>query len=61
MRVGNDTKLLIALNLTDEPRRLACRGAGTLLLSTYLDGESEPVEASRLLRPNEGIIIKLRS
>jgi alpha-glucosidase len=61
MRVGNDTKLLIALNLTDEPRRLACRGAGTLLLSTYLDGEGEPVEASRLLRSNEGIIIKLRS
>jgi alpha-glucosidase len=58
-RIGPDS-LLIALNLTHEPRRLEWSGSGTLLLSTYLDDAQVVIECPRLLRADEGIIVKLR-
>jgi alpha-glucosidase len=59
-RVGADDEFLIALNLTHEPRKLDWAGNGILLLSTYLDSKRANVECPRLLRPDEGIIVKLR-
>jgi alpha-glucosidase len=55
---GQD-KLLVALNLKDEPRRIDFGQAGRVLLSTYLDGKDEPVDGAHLLRANEGIVVKL--
>jgi alpha-glucosidase len=52
--------LLIALNLTPEPRRFEWTGTGTLLLSTYLEGEQKSITGPFLLRPDEGVIIKLK-
>lgn len=58
-RSGNGAELLIALNLTHEPRKLDLDARGTLLLSTYLDGSERPAQYPALLRPDEGIILKL--
>jgi alpha-glucosidase len=53
------TVLIIALNISHEPRRWKLDGAGRVLLSTRLEGGSEPVEGSLLLREDEGVVIKL--
>jgi alpha-glucosidase len=56
---GNDA-LLIALNLVHEPRRLAWDGEGTLLISSHLDDyRPSLIRGPVLLRPDEGLIIKL--
>ncbi len=60
-RIGAGEEILVALNTVHQPRRLRWKGDGILLLSTCLDQESESLEGERLLRPDEGIIIKLRS
>jgi hypothetical protein len=52
-------EIVIALNTKHEPRRFAIQGEGTLLLSTYLDREETRTSSSLLLRPDEGVIIKL--
>jgi len=54
------TAVLVALNLVHEPRRLEWEGEGTILLSTYLDEEEKFVTGPLLLRPDEGVIIKLK-
>ena len=59
-RVGADVAVLVALNLVHEPRRLEWTGAGTILLSTYLDGEEKPVQGPLLLRPDEGLIVEVK-
>jgi alpha-glucosidase len=57
-RVGQDGEVLVALNITNEPRRLQWDGRGSILLSTYLDDAESRAEGPMLLRPNEGVIIK---
>jgi alpha-glucosidase len=58
-RPGPGGAILVALNIVHEPRKLNCSCEGRLLLSTYLDREDEPTSAPRLLRPSEGIIVRL--
>jgi alpha-glucosidase len=58
-RIGADAEILIALNTAGEPRQLQWQGRGTLLLSSYLDCDEGPVEGPKLLRQNEGVIIKI--
>jgi alpha-glucosidase len=53
------SEILVALNIADQPRRLAWEGTGVLLLSTYLDRDATPVLSPILLRSDEGVIIKL--
>jgi alpha-glucosidase len=56
-RAGDE--ILVALNTVHQPRKLDWEGEGKLLLSTYLDGDARPVAGPCLLRPDEGIIVKL--
>jgi hypothetical protein len=44
-----------------QPRLCDWRGRGALLLSTYLDEEQKDLTGPTLLRPDEGIIVKLRT
>jgi alpha-glucosidase len=60
-RVCEENAILIALNTVHQPRLCDWRGRGTLLLSTYLDGEQKDLTGPTLLRPDEGIIVKLRT
>jgi alpha-glucosidase len=53
-------KFNVALNLTHEPRRLDCASDGNVVLSTHLDRKDIAVERWLLLRPDEGVIIRLR-
>jgi alpha-glucosidase len=55
-RVREKSELLIALNMSSEPRRLEIGHTNQILLSTYLDREG-CCEASIMLRPNEGLIL----
>jgi alpha-glucosidase len=50
----------VALNITHEPRRAEIGGGGKIALSTYLDRKDLQVEGPFLLRPDEGVIVKLR-
>jgi alpha-glucosidase len=56
-RVLEKTRIAVVLNTVDEPR-LWWPGEGTLLLSSYLDRGEMPLDASMLLRKNEGLIIR---
>jgi alpha-glucosidase len=59
-RVAGDHTILVALNLVHEPRRLEWHEAGHVLLSTHLDGfHGDRVQGPVVLRPDEGLIIKL--
>lgn len=59
-RTDGDAAFLIALNLKHEPRRLAWEDQGTPMLSTYLDHHHPTaLRGPVLLRPDEGLIIKL--
>jgi alpha-glucosidase len=53
-------KFKVALNLTHEPRRIDCASGGNVILSTHLDRKDIAVERSLLLRPDEGVIVKMR-
>jgi alpha-glucosidase len=53
-------KFAVALNLTHEPRRIELAGDGNIALSTHLDRKNVPVAGSLLLRPDEGVIVRLR-
>jgi alpha-glucosidase len=60
-RILGDDGILVALNLKPEPRRLEWQDSGQLLLSTYLDTfHGEALQGPVLLRPDEGVLIKLR-
>ena len=56
-RAGEE--ILIALNTVNEPRKFGWSGEGKLLLSSYLDREGGRVSGPLLLRPDEGVIVKL--
>jgi alpha-glucosidase len=58
-RIWNSETVLVALNVVDQPRKLEWSGEGVLVLSTYLDGEGTLKRGPLILRPNEGIILKL--
>lgn len=60
-RVCAGEEILVALNTVHQPRKLEWAGNGKLLLSTYLDGADKLIEGPTLLRPDEGIILKLRT
>lgn len=59
IRADSSSEILVALNLTDEPRRLAHDRCGRVLLTTYLDNLSD-FQGELLLRPDEGLIIELK-
>jgi alpha-glucosidase len=59
-RVGGGSEILVALNTVHQPRKCPWQGIGSLLLSTWLDREDVMVEGPVLLRPDEGVVIKLR-
>jgi alpha-glucosidase len=60
-RVCEENAILVALNTIHQPRLCDWQGHGTLLLSTYLDVEQKSLTGPTLLRPDEGIIVKLRT
>jgi alpha-glucosidase len=60
MRIQGDAKILVALNMAHQPRKYDWQGKGTLLLSTYLDRDHATIEGPTLLRPDEGIIMKIK-
>jgi alpha-glucosidase len=62
-RHANGERLLVALNLGQEPQRLALPGAGLpparVLLSSALDRTDEAVAGELALRPDEGVVLSL--
>jgi alpha-glucosidase len=60
-REFDDSKLLIALNLTDQPQALAFEqgASGKVLVSTGADRDGEAISDSLALRGDEGLIIEL--
>ncbi|MDB5395873.1 MAG: alpha-amylase [Rhodospirillales bacterium] len=58
-RVQGQDEMLVLLNLAHEPRQWEWQGNGTLLLSTHLDRDEQPLEGPTLLRSDEGLIIRL--
>jgi alpha-glucosidase len=58
-RYCRDERILIALNIAPEPRKLEWHGEGDLLLSTYLDETGRrKLRGPTLLRPDEGVVVK---
>jgi len=57
-RLG-ETKIVVGLNISGEPRLWKWLGSGLKLLSTDLDGGPQKVEGPIHLKPNEGVIIKI--
>jgi alpha-glucosidase len=58
-RFTENEKFRIALNLTHEPRRLEDIDQGEILISTLLDRSGRSITRHHLLRPDEGILIKM--
>jgi alpha-glucosidase len=58
-RTGSESELLILLNTVHQPRRFTLPSPGKLLLSTCLDRDGAALSGPMLLRPDEGVIIKL--
>jgi alpha-glucosidase len=52
-------KFRVALNLTHEPRRMGHSTRGIIALSTYLDRKAFPVADQPILRPDEGVVIRI--
>jgi alpha-glucosidase len=62
VRQHGDERLLVALNLGQEPVGVAMGNAflaGRLLLSSWLDRDDEPLQGGIDLRPSEGAIFEL--
>jgi alpha-glucosidase len=59
-REAEGERALVALNLTDEPRRVALDEGGTIAISTTLDREGEAVAGDVELRASEGVVIEVR-
>jgi alpha-glucosidase len=53
-------KFTVALNFTHEARRLEGVHDGDIVLSTLLDRRGVPLVRQQLLRPDEGVIIRMR-
>ena len=61
---GGESDFLVVLNLGPRPRVFRVPegvGPGTVVLSTHLDREGEPVARDVRLRPDEGVIIRLQA
>jgi len=56
-RFTDTEHLTVALNLTDEARRLNCAD-GNVVFSTHLDRQDLRIVGSLLLRPDQGVIIR---
>ncbi len=50
-------RIIVALNLVDEPASLALPSPSRVLLSSWLDRDSERVDGEIALRPSEGVIL----
>ncbi|MFO1153086.1 MAG: alpha-amylase family glycosyl hydrolase [Rhodospirillales bacterium] len=64
LRQAGKRRLLIALNLSDEPHALLLQrplASGRILISTYLDRDREDVGEELDLRADEGVIVELAS
>ncbi len=62
LRQAEQRRLLIALNMSDEPHALLLQsplGAGRILISTQLDRDGEEVGDELDLRADEGVIVEL--
>jgi hypothetical protein len=62
VRVTPEERLLVALNLGEDPYNLslsALGGEGRTLLSTYLDQDDDTRVATIALRANEGVVVAL--
>jgi len=59
-RFTDSDRYHVALNLTDQPRRMHYLVEGQVMLSTHLDRKDFAVKDGLLLRPDEGVIIKCR-
>ena len=57
-RVHGAQRMLVALNISGEPRRWECKARGERLISTHLDRERQALTGSILLRGNEGIVLQ---
>jgi len=52
--------IVVALNVTDQPRRFDLKGSGRILISTHLDEfHGKGAEGLIMLRANEGLVIKI--
>ncbi|TWB03564.1 alpha amylase catalytic subunit [Bradyrhizobium stylosanthis] len=59
-RTSATNEILVALNISAEPRKWHWQGRYRLLMSTYLDRSAQTLpETSILLRPNEGVVIAI--
>ena len=62
LRVAGSRRLMIALNMTDQPCALLLADRlrwGRILLNTHLDRDGEAVEDELDLRADEGVIVEL--
>jgi alpha-glucosidase len=57
-RADAKTRLLVALNMSEEPRRMEWEGFGRLMLSTHMDHDARTPADGGLLRGHEGVIVK---
>ena len=55
-----EDRFLISLNLTNTSQRINVPRAGDIVLSTHLDRAGEPVAAALHLRPDEGVVLRLK-
>jgi alpha-glucosidase len=58
-RSNADKQLLVALNFSPTPRRLPFDGQAHLLISTHLDRDPAQLNSARILRGDEGIVLRL--
>jgi alpha-glucosidase len=57
VREAEGERKFVALNVSDEPRRVTLAEAGTIILSTGRDRDGEPVAGEVALAPAEGVVI----
>jgi alpha-glucosidase len=57
VREAGEERKLVVLNLTGAARTVDLRATGTIVLSTHLDREAEPVDGVVGLRADEGVVI----
>ncbi|MDW8298590.1 MAG: alpha-amylase family glycosyl hydrolase [Anaerolineae bacterium] len=58
-RAAGDQRFAIAINFTAEPHEVALPSRGVLVLSTEMDRADEPTVERLMLRPHEGVIVRL--
>lgn len=56
-RCAGERRLLVGLNISDEPRRWEFEAQGKQLVSTSLDRHRDTIAGSVLLRANEGLVV----